>query len=170
MTTTDRSWAKEQAAGTISGLSPTYVVNPVTVVSDMESRTRDVVKTGSENAATNAAETPAFVVARKSQLKNAYLVPLANVANSNTDFTVITLSKRTAAGGSQTTVATWNSSTTGQGAAGTSVALASQAFAVVPNADAVIAAGSVVTYTITKTGAGQLITQYSTIHVDLEEV
>ncbi len=160
---TDREYLKQQQAGM---LNTTGAVNARPEVNSAHSRTFHIQKVGTENAATNVAETVALVVARKAQLSSAKYLTGTNVANDATDYSVVTLYKRTSAGASQTTVATYNTATAAQGAI---VLQVPASFSAVTNADATIAAGSILTYAVKKYGAGKLV-DVGVIAVDLEEV
>lgn len=160
---TDRVYLKNQQSGM---LQTTGASNAISEVSAAHSRTHHIQKTGTENAATNVAETVGLVLNRKVQISSVKLLTGTNVTNDTSNYAVITLSKRTSAGATQTTVATYNTHTNAQGAITLNVPAS---FSVVANSDSVVAAGSILTYTITKAGSGQAVA-FSVLAVDVEEV
>jgi len=164
MALTDREIIKEREAGTAQsfGLAGT----PKAAVAAKHTRAYVGVKTGTENAATGVAETAMFVVDRKSIAKTVKFINGTNIAASTSDWTYLVVGKSTA-GAASTVFATWNTGATAVGGAVTKWIPAS--FIVSPNADATIAAGDVITYTITKGGAGKLIDP-GPFQLDAEEV
>ncbi len=164
MALTDREIIKERQAGVAQayGLAAT----PKAAVAAVHTRAYVGVKTGTENAATAVAETVLFSVPRKGVAKTVKYINGTNIAASLTDFAYIVVGKSTA-GAASTVIATWNTSATAVGGAMTKWVPA--AFTVAPNADANIAAGDVITFTITKSTAGKLIDP-GVFMVDIEEV
>ena len=163
MALTDRSIFKERQAGQAQGYG--LAALPTTgVVADMHRRQRDFAKVGTENAATNVAETVMFTVKRKSKVVAVEYTTGTNVATDNTDYVVFTISKRT--GATATTVATFN---THGGAQGAITQYIGADFSVVSNSDSTLAADDILTYTIVKANSGKTIA-IGTITVDLEEV
>jgi hypothetical protein len=162
MALTDREIVKERQVGQLQGYG--LAAAPLTAVQAIHSRTRDFAKVGTENAATNVAETVMFVTKRKARVKSVGYVTGTNVATDNTDYVVFTISKRT--GATATTVATFN---THGGAQGAITQYVAAAFSVVSNSDSTLAADDILTYTITKVASGKALA-IGTICVDLEEV
>lgn len=164
MALTDRSILKEREAGQAQsfGLAGTSA----DAVAAKHTRTLVGAKTGTENAATGVAETAMFVVNRKAQTKTVKFINGTNIAANTTDWTYLVVGKSTA-GAASTPIATFNTGATAVGGAVTKWVPA--AFIVVPNADATIAAGDVITYVITKGGAGKLIDPGPFV-IDVEEV
>lgn len=163
---TDREYLKRQQAGMLNTSGTTSdAVTVRSAVNAAHSRTHHIQKTGTENAATNVAETVGLVIARQAQLASAKYLTGTNVANDSSNYVVITLSKRTSAGASQTTVASYNTHTSAQNQITLNVPAA---FSLVTNTDSVIAAGSILTYTVNKYGSGQAVA-VGVLAVDLEE-
>ena len=160
---TDREFLKQQQAGM---LNTTGAANARVEVNSSHTRCHHIQKTGTENAATNVAETVALVVNRKANLSTLKFLTGTNVANDSSNYVFITVSKRTSAGASQTTIAYWNTHTSADNQITANVPAS---FNVVPNTDATIAAGSIITYTIGKFGSGQAVA-FGVMAVDLEEV
>lgn len=165
MAYTDRELLKLQQTGALGGNSS--VSNAVGAVAKAHTRTKSLLKYGTENAATAVAESVAGVVNNKSRLQSLKILTKTTIANNNTDHVLFTFSKRTSAGASQTTLGTWNTATAAQGAITANVPAS---VTVVANSDAVIDAGSIVTYTIAKAGAGQLVDNPTVFALELEEV
>lgn len=164
MSYTDREILKLQQAGALKTAGTT---NADGAVAKAHSRTLGVEKFGTENAATGVSETVGRVVNNKSRLQGLKILTQTNIANDNSDNVKFTFSKRTSAGATQTTLGTWNTATSQQGAITKNVPAS---VTVVANADAVIDAGSVLTYTITKGGSGQLVDNPTEFEFELEEV
>lgn len=160
----DRAIFKERQTGQAQTYGLANSNSPSVVVADIHRRSLVVAKTGTENAATNVAETAACVVNRAARVRSVKYLGAANVAQSTSDFVVMTISKRTA-GGSATTVATYNSHNSAQGAI-TQYSPAS--FSVASNGAEALAAGDALTFTITKSGSGQAVGA-GTFTVDVEE-
>ena len=160
---TDRAILKSMQAGQLN--SPGSANNATAEIGRAHTRSRDFAKVGTENAATAVAETVMFVVKRPSATKAvSFLTGTAIVANA-TDYFKFTVSKRTGTGAA-VPVANWNSHTSAQSGVTANVPAS---LVVVPNADATLAAEDILTYTITKTGAGQVVA-IGTITWDGEEV
>ena len=119
-TQTDRAWLKSMQAGALSGLNPTFVTNAVQAISDSHSRQYPwaLWNAGPATAATALAETPLFTTQRQGKVRSATLVPAGNTAadGGSGNYALLTLAYRTAAGGGLTTVATWSTQTSAQGA------------------------------------------------------
>lgn len=168
MSTTDIEYMKQQEAGQLntSG-SASNSASIRSTVNGVFSRCHPFAKTGAENAATNVAETPMYVVPRTSVLNSVKYITGTNVANDSTDYVVITISKRDAATGlTQTTLATWNTHTSAQNAITQNIPAS---FSLVTNSDATIAAGSSLAYTIGKYGSGKAVAAGSIVF-DLQEI
>lgn len=165
MAYTDRELLKLQQTGALGGNSS--VSNAVGAIAKHHSRTLNLAKFGTENAATAVAESVAGVVTNKGRLQTLKILTKTTIANNNTDHVLLTFSKRTSAGASQTTLGTWNTATAAQGAITANVPAS---VTVVANSDAVIDAGSVLTYTISKAGAGQLVDNPTVFVYEIEEV
>ncbi len=151
MALTDREIIKQRQAGQAGSYN--LAGSAVDAVAAMHTHSRDCAKTGTENAATNVAETVMFVSNRKGQTKTVKYLNGTNVAANTTDYMVMTVAKSTA-GAASTPIATYNTAATAVGGAITKWIPAS--FIVSPNADSVVAVGDVVTYKILKYGAGQV--------------
>jgi hypothetical protein len=164
--TTDREYLKQAQSGHIAS---TGAAAPITEVGYAHTRARDFMKTGSENAATNVAESAMFVVNRKSKLVAADLHVPSNVATSNTDYLTLKVYKRDSAGANQLLVASYNTHGGAQGAVTQWIA---KDFSINTTSDThVIAAGSVLTYEIVKGSAtGVALPTLSIFSFDLEEV
>lgn len=164
---TDRALSKEQKQGALASVAGTApILNPAQVVIDAESRDDGYLKTGTENAATNVAETQIGWLPRQGLLRSVRIIPPSNVANDNTNNVLFTVAVRSSpAYNVATTVATYNTSTQLQGAL---VSFTPGAAAIVPAA-AQIPANAVLTLTITKGGSGQLVPALTTVHWDVEE-
>lgn len=158
---TDRVLIKTAQAGQFNSVA----VNAADAVNAMHSRVYQCHKSGTENAATNVAETGLAVIERKAQLKTVKYVTGTNVAHNATDYVLVTIKKRTA-GGAATTVATWNTHTSAQGAI---TQWSPASFSVVTSSDAVIAADDALTYTVAKYGDGKELA-IGVFAVDVEEV
>ena len=136
-------------------------------VGKMHRRAFTIFRTGTENAATNVAETSFAVVPRKAQVKAIYLQSKASVSNSNTDHNKLYVYKRTSAGATAVLLGSWNTATAAQSAvtafAANSLSLSST------STDLAIDAGAVLTYHVGKFNAGQAMGEFS-VTVDVEEV
>jgi hypothetical protein len=131
---------------------------------DLDCRTIRILKTGTENAATNVAETIGGTVFRAAKVKAVKLLTGTNVAGDNTDYLVITVSKRT--GATKTTIATCN---THLGAQGDITQFVPESFSLVAAAQN-LAVNDVITYEITKAASGKQLAALSEIAVDIQEV
>lgn len=165
MAYTDRELLKQQQAGQLA-TAGTGASDATLEITKAHTRTYHIQKTGTENAATNVAETYALVVNRKSVFKSAKFLTGTGSTQDASNYARLEISKRDGAGGSQVNVASYNTHNSGQG---TITAAVPASFSVVANADATIAAGSVLTYTIGKLGSGVAIST-GVVAVDLEEV
>lgn len=163
MALTDREIIKERQVGQAQSYG--LAGAPKDAVAAAHSHTRDFAKVGTENAATNVAETLMYVVNRKGLTKTVKYLTGTNVATDNTDYVVFKVSKSTA-GAASVQVASYN---THGGAQGAMTANIPASFSVVSNADAVIAASDTLHYTVTKVGAGKAVA-IGTISVDIEAV
>lgn len=162
---TDRELLKQAQSGHIGSIGAT---DPIGEVGKSHVRPRDFLKTGTENASTAVAESPMFVVNRKSKLVAADLHTGTNVATDNTNYLVVKVYKRDSAGANQLLVASINTHGGQQGAVTQWVA---KDFSLNTTSDTnVIAAGSVLTYEITKAGSGQALATLTEFTFDLEEV
>lgn len=163
MALTDREIIKQR----LTGVAQSYglAADPKAATAAIHTRSRDFAKVGTENAATNVAETLMFPVNRKSIPASIKFTTGTAVASDNTDYVVLTISKRTGTGAA-VTVASWNSHGGAQGAITANVPAS---LSIVPNADSVIAAGDILTYSLGKVGAGKAV-GIGTITPDLEEV
>ena len=172
MADTDRTIAKKLFAGTMVPA----VTDAPTLASDRDSDTRDITKTGSENAATNVAETFTTTVFRKVRPRAISILTGTNIASDNTNYVVISFFKRENSGaGAQTLLGSWNT----HGAAQKGITLGVPAVidkttGFVDNSDMVISAShsapAVISYSIGKLGSGQSVAQYTTFSIDFEEI
>lgn len=160
MSTTDRQYLKAQQAG---ALTTSGATNAVGEVSNAHSRTVQILKTGTENAATNVAEYFAAYVKRKANVRSVDFMSATSVANDSTNYAVISVYQ----GASATVVASWNTHTSAQGAI-TGKAVASMPLSSTA-ANLAVAANTSLSYGIKKYGSGQLV-DVGVIAVDLEEV
>ncbi len=160
---TDREIIKERLAGqaTTFGLAS----GAKDAVSKIHRRSRDFVKVGTENAATNVATTLMFTVKRPTKTVAFTFLTGTNVAADNTNSVTFTISKLTAGAG-LTTVATWN---THAGAQGAITANVPANFSVVTNSDGTLAADDTLHYGITKASSGTQVA-IGTFTFDGEEV
>jgi ABC-type hemin transport system substrate-binding protein len=166
-TPTDRSIVKAFFAGLLRTASTsTQIVDPVGAASVMSTRTQHMSRVGSENAATNVAETAGCVVNRASVLKSIKLTSATAVTNSNTDHLVVYAYKYTSAGGSKTLLGSWNTATAAQSA---TTAFAAHSLSLVGGTANNIAAGSTISYHVGKFNQGQALANLA-LAVDLEEV
>lgn len=164
-TATDRARLKQLHRGQF--VTNNSATDPLGEVAEFHKRQRDVVKLGTENAATNMAETPCFHVNRKSILRRVNGLPAATVTGNASNYAVVNVYKRLGSnGGSQTLLASWNSHTSAQS---TMTINLSNNFSLAAAANTVIAAGSVVTYEVLKFGTGVAINADTKLTFDLEE-
>lgn len=157
--------AEAASAGSIAGMS-----NAKIAIAAMHSRLQNALKTGSENAATNVAETQCGFVPFKSKISKIGISVTSNVASDNTDYTVVKFFGRF--NGTSTLIGSWNTHGGGQGAlttAGPGV-IATAAGGLVTNANGTMVENSGLTYTIEKYGAGKALGQYTVFSLWLEEV
>jgi glucose-6-phosphate dehydrogenase assembly protein OpcA len=161
---TDRTLLKNFQKGQLltAGLS-----NSSSAVDYTHQHTRDFLKTGTENAATNVAESPMHRTISTStrRIVGVVLLPTANVASDNTDYVVINFYKRIS--GTSTRVAWWN---THGGANGALTGLSAHACNVVSNSDKVVAGGAIMTYNIAKYGAGKAIDPLAVFSIGYEDI
>jgi hypothetical protein len=157
---TDRTIHFQVAA---AQLGSTQATDPEGCAEDLDCRTIRIQKTGTENAATNVAETIGGTVLRAAKIKAVKLLTGTNVAGDNTDYLVITVSKRT--GATKTTVATCN---THLGAQGNITQFVPESFSLVAAAQN-LAIDDVLTFEITKAASGKALA-VSEIAVDIQEV
>ncbi len=162
MALTDRELVKLAQVGQAQGLG--LAAAPKTAVQALHTRSHHCVKVGTENAATNVAETVMFTVNRKGLPLSVKYVTNSAVAGNATDYVLITVQKRVA-GVDGGIVASWNTHTSAQSSI---AALVPVTF--VANADQTIAAGDVLTYTCRKVAAGKLLDAPAAFTVDIEEV
>lgn len=164
---TDREYLKRLQTGQFT--SENLASNAVGEIVELHKRTRSFVKIGSENAATNVAETPLGRVYRKSKLHAASLTTATtNIAGNNSDYLVLTVYKRTSAGASQTALVSWNTHLGATGSLTLSVPATGTLTSTVADRD--IAAGSVLSYALVKAGNGKALDPGSAIDLDLEEI
>lgn len=167
MSYTDRELLKQQEAG---AFCTTGATDPIGEVNKFHRRTRSITLVSTANAATAVAETVGFIVPRKSKLADntaiKLLVATTNVATSNSNYDSIIVYKRDSAGANQVRLGTWN---THGGAQGTLTFNVPATVPCVTNAQAIIAAGSIITYEVTKTSSGVAIDPGTIISLDLEE-
>lgn len=161
---TDREIFKKMLVGKLNSLASS-AANAQAEIAASHSRVYACHKSGTENAVTNVAETGLAWVPRKSIVKTVKYVTGAAVANAATDYAVVTVAKRTA-GGTATTVASYNTATGAQGAI---TAHAPAAFSMVTNSDATLAAGDALTYKVLKYGSGAEVA-IGVLAADVEEV
>lgn len=159
MAYTDRELLKQQQAG---ALGTTAASDPIAEVGSAHTKSINFLKLGTENAATNVAELFVGVVNRKSRVKTVKYVTATNTAADTTDYVVVKVFKGTSA----TLLASWNSHSSAQGAI---VEKTASSFSVVSNADAIIAAGTPISYEVKKYGSGKVL-DVGGFTVDLEEV
>lgn len=142
-----------------SGLDATMVGKNAFVVDDATVGPSTARATGIESyqklvdgaANTATAETPIGMVYAPAQVVAVYYVPLAALTANDTDYATITVSKRTSAGASKTTVATLVTTVAG----GSWTAFARKAFTLTATAaDLIVASGSTLTFEIAKAGSG----------------
>lgn len=166
---TDREIIKLLQIGQLQG---TDVSNARTAVGATHARPRDFLKTGSENAATNVAESPMTFLKRASKLRGFAILPSANVASDNSHYVVIKFYKRFTNGGSQTLIGSWNTHGGAQGAltALTAADATTNTLGLVTNSDGEIAANSILTYEILKIGNGQAVGALTMFSFGLEEI
>ena len=170
MAYTDRQYRKMQESGQ---LQTTGAATAILEVARMHARPQPFLKTGSENASTNVAETNLTMVPNKSQFGTAVgqiaFISPTTITRDTSNYAVITVSKRTA-GGSPVTVGTWNTHNSAQGTITAWVPALLSIATANSGADATCAASDVLTYTIVKAGTGVQIPQYSTFTISPEEV
>ncbi len=162
MAKTDREIIKTQQLGSVDALG---LATPAASVAAVHSVSRDFTKLGTENAATNVAATLMFSVRRKQKVSGVTYLTATAAATNNTSYAYFTISKMTA-GGTAVVVASYNSH---GGAQSTITANVPAAFSVVANADAILASGDTLHYTIGKISSGVAV-DIGTITVDLEAV
>ncbi len=159
---TDREMLKLQQVGAATTLPLASTAQAV--VAAAHTRTRDFPKVGTENAATNVAETCMFTVRRASRPVGVYFTGGGGVAGNATDYAFLTVEKMTAnvAGG---IVASYNTHTSAQSTITGNVAAS---FSL--NADCTLAVGDTLTYKIRKVSATGALITIGCFTVDLEEI
>lgn len=157
----DRQILKNQQAG---ALASSGAVDPNGEIVSYHTRANHIFKSGTENAATNVAETAGFRVRNKSTVKNIHLTTGTNVSNDATNYLRVYVYKRSSTGGSQTLLGSWNTATAAQGAI---TQWTPASFSLVNNTDLDVDAGSCITYHVGKFGSGQTLA-LATITVELE--
>lgn len=165
---TDRQYMKLQQAG---ALQTTGATNAIGEVGKAHSRPYPMVKAGTENAATNVAQTFLCVLNRKSQFGlgsngTVKFITGSTVTKDTSNYAVTKVFKLDSAGANSTLVASWNTHNSAQG---TITANVPASLSVVANADATVDAGSSLYYTIDKIGTGVQIA-VGVFLVDPEEV
>jgi hypothetical protein len=159
---TDRDIIKTQQIG-MAQTAPD-IVTPKAAVRAIHTRSRDFPKVGTENAATNVAETCMFTVRRASKPAGVYFTGGGSVAGNATDYAYLTVEKMTA-GVASGIVASYNTHTSAQSSITGNVAAS---FSL--NADCAIAVGDTLTYKIRKVSATGALITIGCFTVDLEEV
>jgi hypothetical protein len=162
MAYTDREHIKKQQAGSFDSLG---LSDRDAAVAALHTRSHHIFKSGTENAATNVAETAGFVLNRKAKVTSIKLLTATTVANDASDYDKIYVYKRTSAGASQTLLGSWNTATAAQGAITANIPAELD---LVDNSDLVVDAGSVITYHVGKFSSGKVLA-LATITVDTEE-
>ncbi len=165
---TDRKKIKDFESGVYLGIDGISAVP--TAIQEIHTRPRTFTKTGTENAATNVAESPMFFLKNRSRNRPMTIVTTANVATHNTDYIVVNFYKRLS--GTSVRLGSWN---THGGAQGAMTALEpsrilTTATGLVTNSDAEIATLSVLTYDIKKYGNGQEFPALSVFSFGMEEI
>ena len=163
-TQTDRDKIKKQQEGdyvTTAGIS-----DAAGEVVKMHSRPYVIARTGSENAATNVAETPGCTIFRKSRIRDIRISSQDAVANDASHYDKVYVYKYTSAGGSKTLIGSWNTATAAQGAI---TAFASHSLDLVASEVDEVDANSTITYHVGKTGNGQALNEFA-LSIDAEEI
>lgn len=155
MAYTDRQLLKMQQAG---ALGTTGASTPIAEIGRAHSFPHSVPKSGTENAATNVAETPLCTVNFKGFVGTGGVGTIKFMTNATatqdtSNYAVITVLKRTA-GGAAVTVASWNTHNSAQGTITAWTPATLVAATANSGADATIAAGDALSYTITKAASG----------------
>ncbi len=159
---TDRAILKLQHEGvlTTAGLASTAKA----AVAAAHTRSYVFPKVGTENAATNVAETCMFTVRRAGKPAGVYFTGGGSIAGNATDYALLTVEKMTA-GVAAGIVASYNTHTSAQSSITGNVAAS---FAL--NTDATIAVGDTLTYKIRKVSATGALVTIGSFTVDLEEI
>ncbi len=169
MTITDRSRIKQQQEGQF--LTAGGMTDGKLAVRHLHSRgLQGATKTGTENAATNVAQTPALGYQfRKVKVRGIGITTFSNIATNNTSYNVFKFYKTVA--GTSTLIGSWNTHGGAQGAItlGTPAVIA-VGTGLITNSDAEIAVGASIDYVITKVSAGQLVDPGMLFDFDLEEI
>lgn len=160
---TNRSILKAQQIG---ALVTTDVTDAQAAIASAHTRYYNFTKVGTENAATNVAETPMFTVRHAAKTSSIYWLSKTTATGNATDYAVITVSKGTA-GAATVPVASWNTHTSAQG---TITGNVPAALVVVSNADASLSTNDALFYTIRKVSATGVDVGLGTITVGIEEV
>lgn len=158
----DRDLIKKQEEGvykTAAGMS-----DVVTAVAALHSRVFPLRHQGSENAATNVAEAGGVVVPRAGRISSVKLVSQDSIPNDASNYAKLYVYAYNSSAGDKTLVASWNTATAAQ-----SAITAFQNHECSLGSDLSLAAGSVLTYHVGKTGTGQALNDF-TVTVDVEEV
>ena len=159
---TDRDILKTAQIGAASTLPD--ISAPKTAVRAMHTRSYIFPKVGTENAATNVAETCMFTVRRASKPVGVYFTGGGTVAGNATDYAYLTVEKMTA-GVAAGIVASYNTHTSAQSSITGNVAAS---FSL--NANCSIAVGDTLTYKIRKVSATGALITIGSFTVDLEEI
>jgi hypothetical protein len=166
-TPTDRSIIKAFFKGLFrTAATSTAIVDSIGAAVDMDSRPYVMSRQGTENAATNVAETSGCVIERASKLRSIKLSSATAVTNSNNDHVVVYAYKYTSAGASKTLLGSWNTATAAQSA---TTAFAAHSLSLVGGTASVLPAGSTISYHVGKFNAGQALANLA-LTVDVEEV
>jgi len=162
---TDRAKVKDFQEGqyvTIAGIT-----SAKDVVDAVHSRPYVFSHRGGENAATNVDEASGCTILRAGRLKGVKVSSQDAVANDASDYVKLYIYKRTAAGATQTLIASWNSEATAEGSL---AAFGSHACTLSSTSSALdLAAGITVTYHVGKTGSGKALNDF-VVTLDVEEV
>ncbi len=159
---TDREILKLQQVGTVTtaGLAGTAKA----AVAAAHTRYRDIPKVGTENAATNVAETVLFTVRHAGKPAYVGFTGGGSVAGNATDYAFLTVEKMTA-GVAAGIVASYNTHTSAQSSITGNVAAT---FSL--NTDATVAIGDTLTYKIRKVSATGALITVGTFTIGLEEI
>jgi hypothetical protein len=164
---TDRDKIKTQDE---SVLSSTGLTSLKDAVASRECRPYPFLKTGSENAATNVAESPIALAPHACKAKKIGIQAASNVTSNAANYMLIKFFHRTNA--VSTLFASWNTAPAAQGALTTSGpgVISTAATGLVANSDANIPANAGLYYTIEKYGTGQALATLSAFTLWLEEI
>ncbi len=169
MSLTDRARIKNQQEGVF--LAAAGMTDAHAATRALHSRgLQGAQKTGTENAATNVAQTPALGYQfRKVKVRGIGITTVSNIATNNTNYDVFKFYKTVA--GTSTLIGSWNTHGGAQGSIvyGTPVVIA-VGTGLVANSDAEIPIGASVDYVITKVSGGALVDPGMLFDFDLEEI